>query len=217
MAISINQKQALTLWRDALVASVRAEEPDLSARQMAILQMVYLDERPHTVRGLAQKLGVTKPAITRALDTMGRMGLLTRRRDHLDDLAKRGVCTDPPSLHHQASGTIDRGAGEHVAGEDVLSRDLDGSAVPLCAHRRPHVGQRVGDHAVDADRAVVGVVDLRRSETGVDLDAHRLAGVAGPVAVLVEAGKVQVLGAGRVRRERAERLPPPLVAGARRR
>ena len=43
---------------------------------------------PHTVRGLAAKLGVTKPAITRALDSLGRMGLLTRRRDDLD---KRNV------------------------------------------------------------------------------------------------------------------------------
>jgi DNA-binding MarR family transcriptional regulator len=36
------------------------------------------------VRGLAAKLGVTKPVITRALDTMGRLGLLTRRRDEAD-------------------------------------------------------------------------------------------------------------------------------------
>jgi len=36
------------------------------------------------VRGLAAKLGVTKPVITRALDTMGRLGLLSRRRDEAD-------------------------------------------------------------------------------------------------------------------------------------
>jgi len=39
---------------------------------------------PHTVRGLAAKLGVTKPAITRALDTMGRLGLVSRHRDPAD-------------------------------------------------------------------------------------------------------------------------------------
>ena len=36
------------------------------------------------MRGLAAKLGVTKPAITRALDTMGKFGLLARRRDEAD-------------------------------------------------------------------------------------------------------------------------------------
>lgn len=58
--------------------------PDLSMRQMAILLTVYLDPPPHTVRGLAGQLGVTKPVITRALDTMGAMKLITRHRDEQD-------------------------------------------------------------------------------------------------------------------------------------
>jgi DNA-binding MarR family transcriptional regulator len=49
-----------------------------------VLLTVYLEPPPHTVRGLAAKLGVTKPVITRALDTMGRLQLLTRRRDEAD-------------------------------------------------------------------------------------------------------------------------------------
>jgi DNA-binding MarR family transcriptional regulator len=36
------------------------------------------------VRGLAAKLGVTKPVITRALDTMGRLSLVSRQRDETD-------------------------------------------------------------------------------------------------------------------------------------
>ncbi|HEX5779787.1 MAG TPA: MarR family winged helix-turn-helix transcriptional regulator [Xanthobacteraceae bacterium] len=63
---------------------VRDGEPDLSARQLTILLTIYLEPPPHTVRGLAAKLGVTKPVITRALDTMGRIGLLSRRRDDSD-------------------------------------------------------------------------------------------------------------------------------------
>jgi len=51
---------------------------------MSILLTVYLETPPHTVRGLATKLGVTKPVITRALDTMGTMGLVSRRRDERD-------------------------------------------------------------------------------------------------------------------------------------
>lgn len=80
----LRPSQALKLWHDVIFDLVRDGDPDLSARQQAVLLTVYLEPPPHTVRGLAQKLGVTKPAITRALDTMGRMGLLARRRDHLD-------------------------------------------------------------------------------------------------------------------------------------
>ena len=53
-------------------------------RQIAILLTIYLEPPPHTVRGLAKKLMVTKPVITRALDTMGKYELVTRRRDEHD-------------------------------------------------------------------------------------------------------------------------------------
>jgi DNA-binding MarR family transcriptional regulator len=84
MPSALRPSQALRLWHDVTLDLVRDDEPDLSARQQAVLLTVYLEPPPHTVRALAAKLGVTKPAITRALDTMGRMGLLTRRRDPSD-------------------------------------------------------------------------------------------------------------------------------------
>ncbi len=67
-----------------MVASVRAQTPDLSARQMALLLCVYLTEGPHTVRGLALTLGVSKPAISRALDRLGELGYVRRKRDDID-------------------------------------------------------------------------------------------------------------------------------------
>ncbi|MCX7339188.1 MAG: MarR family transcriptional regulator [Hyphomicrobiales bacterium] len=84
MAIEIKPGRALFMWRDVNLAQVRAGAPDLSSRQYAILMTIYLDLPPHTVRGLAEKLNVTKPVITRALDTMGKLGLVTRERDPLD-------------------------------------------------------------------------------------------------------------------------------------
>lgn len=84
MAQDIRPAQALYMWRDVNLALVRAGAPDLSSRQYALLMAIYLDLPPHTVRGLAEKLGVTKPVITRALDTMGKLGLVTRERDPLD-------------------------------------------------------------------------------------------------------------------------------------
>jgi DNA-binding MarR family transcriptional regulator len=84
MPVELRPSQALRLWHDVSLAIVRAQEADLSPRQITILLTVYLEAPPHTVRGLAEKLAVTKPAITRALDTMGDLGLLSRRRDDKD-------------------------------------------------------------------------------------------------------------------------------------
>lgn len=88
MALEIKPSQALRLWRQVHLDLVQDDEADLSARQIAILLTIYLELPPHTVRGLAQQLGVTKPVITRALDSMGKLGLVSRRRDEFD---KRNV------------------------------------------------------------------------------------------------------------------------------
>ena len=84
MAVHMRPGRALRLWHDVSLALVRGGEPDLSARQITVLITIYLEPQPHTVPGLAAKLGVTKPVITRALDTMGRYGLVTRKRDPAD-------------------------------------------------------------------------------------------------------------------------------------
>jgi len=84
MAVAIRPAQALKLLHDFSYALVRDGEPDFSPRQLLILLTIYMESPPHTVRGLAKKLGVTKPVITRALDTMGRLDLVARRRDEAD-------------------------------------------------------------------------------------------------------------------------------------
>lgn len=84
MGVDIKPVQALDLWRRAMVEGVRRDTPDLSARQMAVLLTVYLTSPPHTVRGLAAVLNVSKPAITRALDRLGELDLLRRKPDDHD-------------------------------------------------------------------------------------------------------------------------------------
>ena len=84
MAMHMNEHQALDLWRRTIVRGVREDVPDLSTRQMAILLTVYLTSAPHTVRGLANTLGVSKPAVTRALDRLGELGLARRKVDEKD-------------------------------------------------------------------------------------------------------------------------------------
>ena len=81
---SMEAPEALGLWRRVLVEGIRSEKPDLTSRQLAIMLIVYLDPPPHTVRGLAAALDVSKPAVTRALDTLGAEGLLKRVRDEAD-------------------------------------------------------------------------------------------------------------------------------------
>ncbi|SDT89016.1 MarR family transcriptional regulator [Stappia sp. ES.058] len=84
MGVEIRPSQALRLWHDVTMALVTDGDKDLTARQTAILLTVYLESPPHTVRGLAARLNVTKPVITRALDTLGAMKLLSRKRDEAD-------------------------------------------------------------------------------------------------------------------------------------
>ncbi len=79
---------ALNAWRKVLVESVRSKGPDLSSRQLALMLTVYLEEGPHTVRGLASFLNISKPAISRALDRLGELNFVKRRRDEKD---KRNV------------------------------------------------------------------------------------------------------------------------------
>ena len=74
----------LDYWQRVTLETVRLDGPDLTPRQMAVLLTAYLREPPHTVRGLAAHLGVTKPVVTRALDTLGRKGLVRRKRDEAD-------------------------------------------------------------------------------------------------------------------------------------
>jgi DNA-binding MarR family transcriptional regulator len=84
MAIEFNGPEGLDLWRRTLCDSVRRSGPDLSARQMALLLTVYLTPPPHTVRGLAELLNISKPAVTRALDRLGMLGFARRKRDAAD-------------------------------------------------------------------------------------------------------------------------------------
>ncbi len=81
---NVNSSELLELWRLSLVANVRSDAPDLSARQMALLLTVYQTEAPHTVRGLAQFLSISKPAVSRALDRLGSLGYIRRERDETD-------------------------------------------------------------------------------------------------------------------------------------
>ena len=73
-------ERSLKSWMQTLIGYVRSGQPDLTNRQMALMLLVYLTPGPHPVRGLANILGVSKPVITRALNTLGTLGYLRRVR-----------------------------------------------------------------------------------------------------------------------------------------
>jgi DNA-binding MarR family transcriptional regulator len=77
-------EQFVGILRDTVVALVRRDGPDLSARQLGVFLTCYLKDGGHTVRGLAAELNVSKPAITRALDRLGELDLARRKIDPLD-------------------------------------------------------------------------------------------------------------------------------------
>ena len=84
MASATSTDQMVGILRDTVVALVRRDGPDLSARQLGVLLTCYLQEGGHTVRGLAADLNVSKPAITRALDRLGELDLARRKVDPMD-------------------------------------------------------------------------------------------------------------------------------------
>lgn len=57
---------------------------ELTTRQTAILAIVCDEPAPHTVRALAKRLDLSKPVVTRALNSFGAMGLIQRVKD-VDD------------------------------------------------------------------------------------------------------------------------------------
>jgi DNA-binding MarR family transcriptional regulator len=85
------------ILRNTIVDLVRRDGPDLSARQLGVFLTCYLESEAQTVRGLAAKLNVSKPAITRALDRLAEFDLVRRKTDPLD---RRSVLVQrtPPGM-----------------------------------------------------------------------------------------------------------------------
>ncbi|WP_366658475.1 MarR family transcriptional regulator [Fodinicurvata sp. EGI_FJ10296] len=116
-------RAALDVWRQALVTTVRQDRPDLTARQLAVLLTVYLTAPPHTVRGLATTLNISKPAVTRALDRLGVFGFVKRKQDEAD---KRNVLvqrTVKGSVYLSEFGEIVHRAMRETASESTEAKE----------------------------------------------------------------------------------------------
>jgi len=98
MYLNCTVSEALALWHHVTLEIVRSNKPDLSPRQMAVLLTTYMSPGPHTVRGMAQHLKVSKPAITRALDYLCELELVRRQTDDAD---RRSVI-----IHRTVKGSV---------------------------------------------------------------------------------------------------------------
>jgi DNA-binding MarR family transcriptional regulator len=82
---AVASDQLPEMLKDAILGLVRREGADLSARQLAILLMTYLEKpQTQTVRGLAARLDIAKPAVTRSLDRLVQFDLVRRLADPTD-------------------------------------------------------------------------------------------------------------------------------------
>jgi len=89
--------QLLALWRavaggDSVGAYAIFEELDLTLTQVKAL--CALSDHELTVKELAERLGLSLPGASRAVDVLVERGLLGRREDTTDRRMKRLRCTD---------------------------------------------------------------------------------------------------------------------------
>jgi len=84
MPVQGTPDQLVSILKETIVALVRRDSPDLTARQFSVFLTVHLYEGPHTVRGLAAALNVSKPAITRSVDRLEEFDFVRRRADPKD-------------------------------------------------------------------------------------------------------------------------------------
>jgi DNA-binding MarR family transcriptional regulator len=68
----------------AIVALVRREGADLSARQIGVFLICHLEDEAQTVRGLAAKLNISRTAVSRALNRLSEFDLVRRKTDPFD-------------------------------------------------------------------------------------------------------------------------------------
>ena len=81
MTETITRIEALNQWHRVTCRVLRELPADLSQRQLGVLLTVYLTPPPHTIRSLSAGLGISKPALCRAVDALAILDFLRRAKD----------------------------------------------------------------------------------------------------------------------------------------
>jgi DNA-binding MarR family transcriptional regulator len=80
----LNPKPIVYPIANHILRLVRAEDRDLSLRQLAVLVTCHMMQGPPTVRALAAFLNLSKAPITRAVNRLEALGLVVRLPDPRD-------------------------------------------------------------------------------------------------------------------------------------
>jgi len=74
----------IVVLQGTLLALVRRDGRDLTARQLTAFLSVYMDEQTHTVSSLAELLHISRPGVTRIMDRLVQFDLVAREEDRED-------------------------------------------------------------------------------------------------------------------------------------
>jgi DNA-binding MarR family transcriptional regulator len=128
-AIQLPATHFLSLISEAMIHLVRRDGPDLTARQLSVFLTTYLEDRRHTIQGLAADLKIAKPAIGNVLDQLEAFDLTCRtvdRRDRRSILVGRtlrgavflselqGTMAASVSAHPYASGDAANASSDEI-------------------------------------------------------------------------------------------------------
>ena len=84
MSETFTSLDALRFWHMVVSRGLKDLPYDLSQRQVAVLLTVYMVAPPHTIRNMAERLSISKPAVCRAVDALSALDLLKRKKDDAD-------------------------------------------------------------------------------------------------------------------------------------
>ncbi len=74
----------IVVLHGTLLALVRRDGRDLTARQLTAFLSVFMDEQTHTVSSLAEMLHISRPGVTRIMDRLVQFDLVAREEDRED-------------------------------------------------------------------------------------------------------------------------------------
>lgn len=84
MSETFTSLDALRFWHMVVSRGLKDLPYDLSQRQIAVLLTVYMVPPQHTIRNMAERLSISKPAVCRAVDALSALDLVKRKKDEAD-------------------------------------------------------------------------------------------------------------------------------------
>lgn len=81
---TVAQDDRVDTLRNTLLALVRRDGRDLTARQLTAFLAIYTQEETLTVSSLAEMMNISRPGVTRVMDRLVHFDLISREEDRDD-------------------------------------------------------------------------------------------------------------------------------------